>query len=200
MEFSSATDLILSSMSSSNFIRPSWTTLSGFVESHGTIYQAMFGCQLFGYALVYPMCEPCFPDKNGFSLELIEVDPDYRGKGIGSRLLQQIISDFPNQSIILESVMDERLYSFYDRHGFVAFAKNCGHEGMMLIRPAVDIEAVQLMFDDWYNSGVCEETWHDDLLGCCWDSRERRWIHTNRTYKEELVAVQDGFGICVEIL
>lgn len=47
----------------------------------------------------------------------IGVRNEAQGKGLGSKLLQQIINDYPKKDIYLET-STERNFSFYKKHGF----------------------------------------------------------------------------------
>lgn len=58
--------------------------------------------------------------KDNLYIWFIGVKSDCQGNGIGSALLQQIIKDYPNKTILLET-SSKRNLSFYSRNGFIQY-------------------------------------------------------------------------------
>jgi GNAT superfamily N-acetyltransferase len=190
MKLTALSDLIITRSPARTWTLPEWTTFEGTDEKYGDVYQAVLGSRLLAYA-IFEVDDRGFQESDCVvKLVWFETHPAFEGEGIGSYLLQKALSNYPNSNIILESIIDEAVYGFYCKNGFVAFARDGGTEQMMLIRPAPNKDSdLALLFSNFYQSDECEETWYDFLAGCVWDRNEKRWIRPNRDYEAEKAAV-----------
>jgi len=58
-----------------------------------------------------------YPKHNYIHLWFIGVDVKHQGQGLGSKMLKQIIADYADKDIFLET-STERNFSFYEKYGF----------------------------------------------------------------------------------
>lgn len=59
---------------------------------------------------------------------MIIVDADYRGQGLGARLVDALLADAGERSVILNATPDG--LELYRRRGFVAYGLTCQHQGI----------------------------------------------------------------------
>ena len=106
---------------------PCWFGIEGAIKRYTKdaatkiSYLAIEGETTIGVALL----EPHFPESA--ELSLIAVHPDYRGKGIGTRLVTQIQQDLVEQSVSLLQV--KTVGESYEHAGCAetrAFYRSCG--------------------------------------------------------------------------
>lgn len=84
-----------------------------------------------GFALVQGMNDKGSPDRE---LHALAVQPEYRGKGIGSAFLQMFCRQFSGRNLYLQCKPDSLMIQMATKNGFVQFGKR-GID-VMLWRPA----------------------------------------------------------------
>jgi GNAT superfamily N-acetyltransferase len=66
----------------------------------------------------------CYDDGEKVSVDLINVNRDFRGKGLGSQLLVKIISQFKDKNLITSTW--KYLVPWYEKYGFRVIGRNKG--------------------------------------------------------------------------
>lgn len=87
-------------------------TLRSLIASKAKVYALVGGLRVYGCVAL-----------DGDYLFSLCVDPDARGQGLGTRLLQHVLSEHPNRRICLsvfqpDSDAGRTLVAYYARHGF----------------------------------------------------------------------------------
>jgi GNAT superfamily N-acetyltransferase len=106
----------------------------------------------------------------------LEVHPDYRRKGIGSKLMQRLFADCAGYNFYLECGGDQSLHTFYAKLGFCYFFKN---EGIGVLHFMKLIDPLDQVMHCFHQQEVFYPEDNTDYAGCVWSAQEKRFINTH---------------------
>ena len=116
---------------------PSLEKVSGFqselIAKNGPVYYAIENERVVGWCDVFPSSNPRLNHRGSLGMGLL---PDYRGKGIGSKLLSSVLTHAKNFG--LEKV---ELQVYTSNTGAITFYKKLGFEQEGLIRKYRKLDA-----------------------------------------------------------
>lgn len=95
---------------------------AGKYQKYEYLVYDIYGIGVIGYGVVYQK-------GNNAEIKIINVDRFHRGEGIGSSLLQRIISDHSERTIYVRTF--ESLVPWYEKFGFKLYS-----EPLLLVRPS----------------------------------------------------------------
>ncbi len=95
---------------------------AGEYQKYEYLVYDIYGIGVIGYGVVYQK-------GNSAEIKIINVDRLHRGEGIGSLLLQKIISDHLERDIYVKTF--ESLIPWYEKFGFKLYS-----EPLLLVRPS----------------------------------------------------------------
>jgi len=70
--------------------------------------------------------------KNTYEIVNICIDPTFQGKGIGSKILNDVINNNSDKDIILQHFIKNPVNALYKRLGFIEYDRNKTHIKMIL--------------------------------------------------------------------
>ncbi len=173
------------------FKPPSWGEISGggaWPRVFRKIYYAMDGDRLLGFLIILDGYYRYDGIPSFINITQLEVNPDYRRRGIGTLLMNQMFRDHPDNNFHLQAFYDSKVLAFYTQMGFRLFYIDVGSDIPFLIKsaPGNTIDEVIAKYE-------IEDAYPEDdttYAGCIWSSEEQRFINDSRTYKEEIEAVK----------